>query len=336
MKAGATAGSEDAIIQRFFRRLTRNSPGAEGLLDDAGWLRPRQPPRDLVVTTDMLVAGVHFFPDDGPAEIGYKALAVNLSDLAAKAAEPRSWLLGLALPGAPDPSWLTGLARGFEQAQSLSGCTLLGGDTVRTDGPLTLSITALGEPLGARMVRRGAGVPGHLLYVTGTIGDAALGLALRREPARREKWRLDEHQAQHLLGRYLMPRPRLAMIPALHRYAAACMDISDGLVLDLKRMCRVSGCGARIDMAALPVSGAARDCCTSDPSQWDTIISGGDDYELLVAVADDDRDGFERAAAEAAIAITRIGELTEAADGLRFVEADGSERAIARSGYQHF
>ena len=242
--------SEDDLIARYFAPIA--GPAGLGLRDDAALLRPPAG-RDMVLTTDALVAGVHFFADDPPGAIARKALRVNLSDLAAKGAQPVGFLLNLALPSDWTASWLAAFAAGLGEDAAHYGCPLLGGDTVKTPGPLTLAITALGAVEPGRMPPRFGVKTGDRLYVTGTVGDAALGLRLRlgQGPA------LDEADRDHLLERYLLPQPRLALAPAMARYANAGMDVSDGLVGDLTKMLRVSGVTARVNLARLPLSRAA-------------------------------------------------------------------------------
>ncbi len=204
--------SEDELIARFFAPMA--GEGGLGLKDDAACLRPA-PGHDLVLTVDGLTAGIHFLADDRPQSIARKALAVNVSDLAAKAAEPSGFLLTLALPDDWTEAWLAGFAEGLAEAADAFRCPLLGGDTVRANGPLWLSVTALGQVAAGRMVPRGGAQPGDRLCVTGTIGDAALGLALRR--GERPAWaaRLSPDEQHALVDRYLHPRPRLAVATAL-------------------------------------------------------------------------------------------------------------------------
>src|SRR5437764_94113 len=220
---------ENELITRYFRPLAK-TPGALSLLDDAAFLMPPAG-HDVVVTADAIVAGVHFFPSDPPDTIARKALRVNLSDLAAKGAKPLGFVLTLGLPAAC-ADWLKAFAGALGNDAGAYACPLLGGDTVKTSGPLFISITAFGAvPCGAMIQRRGA-KPGDRLLVTGTIGDAALGLTLRR---RREssRWRPDRSAAKYLMQRYLLPNPRNALAAALRRHAHAAIDVSDGLVGDL-------------------------------------------------------------------------------------------------------
>ena len=282
--------SEDDLIARFFAPIA--GPQGLGLLDDAALLTPPSG-ADLVLTKDALVAGVHFFVDDPPGAIARKALRVNLSDLAAKGAEPLGFLLALALPDAWSAAWLEAFARGLGEDAIFYRCPLFGGDTVKSAGPLMISITAVGAVPRGRMARRTGVRQGDILYVSGTIGDAALGLRVRlgQAPALAEPHRV------HLQDRYLLPQPRNALAPAMREFAHGGMDVSDGFVGDLKKMLRVSGVGARVDLARLPLSAAAQAAIGADPGLFAVAATGGDDYEILAAVADDKAQAFELAAA---------------------------------------
>src|SRR5271167_4984187 len=256
-----TRPGEDELIANYFAPLA--GPAGLELKDDVARLAP-PPGQDIVLTTDALVAGVHFFADDPPGAIARKALRVNLSDLAAKGAAPLGFLLSLALPAGWTADWLEDFARGLGEDARAWDCPLLGGDTVKTPGPLTLSITALGSAAIGRMAARTGVRPGDRLYVSGTIGDAALGLRLRlgQGPLLSEAHRL------HLLDRYLLPRPRLALEPAMV-FAHGGMDVSDGLIGDLVKMLRASGVSAGIDLARLPLSDAANAAISADPTLFE-------------------------------------------------------------------
>ncbi len=238
---------EDGLIARFFRPLAWDE-GADELRDDAAVVSGGP----FVVTKDMLVADVHFFASDPPDLIARKALRVNLSDLAAKGARPRGIFLGLGLPADWTEDWLEAFARGLGEDCRTFDCPLFGGDTVKTP-VVTLSITALGVPEGVVPRRKGART-GHVLAVTGTIGDAALGLSVRRNgvAAQAALWDVPESAAAALEQRYLLPQPRLAVAALVSRYASASMDISDGLLGDAARMMKASGCRAVIDANRVP------------------------------------------------------------------------------------
>ncbi|MCW6510722.1 thiamine-phosphate kinase [Lichenifustis flavocetrariae] len=315
-------------------------PGGFGLRDDAAVVSLR-PDEDLVVTVDALVEGVHFFPDDPPEAIAVKALGVNLSDLAAKAAEPTGFLLALALHDRHPAEWLARFAEGLRAAAEMHGCPLLGGDTVRTPGPLTLSITAFGTVPRGRMLPRTGAQPGDLIYVSGTIGDAALGLTLRLNddpPALGSILRagMQAEDLAHLGDRYLRPRPRLALRGALRDHAHAGMDVSDGLVGDLRKMLRVARVGGSIDTARIPLSAAAQHAVAIDRRAFETAVTGGDDYEILATVAPDHALLFERAAAEAGERVTRIGQVLAGSDEVLFHDLSGSSLTFDRGSFQHF
>jgi thiamine-monophosphate kinase len=321
--------SEDELIARFFEPLA----GAAGLAlkDDVALLKP-PPGQDLVLTTDALVAGVHFFADDPPGAIARKALRVNLSDLAAKGAAPLGFLLSLALPRDWTSEWLAAFAQGLGDDARTYACPLMGGDTVSTPGPLTLSITAVGAVAQGRMAARTGVKPGDRIYVSGTIGDAALGLIVRqgRGPA------LSEAERAFLLDRYLLPRPRVALASAMAVYANGGMDVSDGFVGDLRKMLRVSRVSARIAIARLPMSDAARAAVAAEPELSAIAAIGGDDYELIASMPPESAGAFECAAAEAGVPVQDVGEAVAGSAPPVFVGADGGEIHFVRGSYSHY
>ncbi|MGJ3264059.1 MAG: thiamine-phosphate kinase [Salinarimonas sp.] len=324
--------SEDALIVRYFRPLA--GEGAFELRDDAGRIVPSAG-AELVVTLDTLVAGVHFFPDDPPGAIGRKALGVNVSDLAAKGARPSGFLLSAALPQDVTPRWLGQFAAGLKDAADAYRCPLLGGDTVKTPGPLTLSVTAFGETPRGAMVHRFTARPGDRVVVTGTIGDAALGLLLRTAPGAPWTEALGVDGRVFLTDRYLHPRPRLALVEALRAHAHAAMDVSDGLAGDLAKMCRVSGVSAQVDLALLPLSDSARTALAVDPTLIDTVVTGGDDYEILCTVPDAALTPFLNAAELVGVRATVIGTVV-AGDELPVFRDAGTETRYASGSYSHF
>jgi thiamine-monophosphate kinase len=327
--------SEDALIAAFFAPLA--GEGGLRLRDDAALLNP-PPGRDLVLTKDLLVAGVHFFADDPPSAIARKALRVNLSDLAAKAAEPLGFLLGLALPVGWTAEWLESFAEGLGEDAANLGCPLLGGDTVKTPGPLMISITAIGSVAARKMVRRDGVKTGDYIYATGTIGDAALGLKLRLGATADQDWigALSEADARFLGGRYLLPQPRLAMRASLAACAHAAMDISDGLAGDLGKMLGLAGMTARIDLGRIPLSGAAHRALQTAPRLIETICAGGDDYELLCAVPPAKAAAFEAGAAGAGIGVSRLAAASPGESAPAFIDSDGGAIHLAKTAFQHF
>ena len=325
---------EELLIARYFEPLARHA-GAFGLEDDAAAI---EPPAgcDLVLKADGIIAGVHFFSDDPPETIGKKALRVNLSDLAAKSAKPLGFLLTLALPKEIGEAWLAPFAGGLGADAELFDCPLLGGDTDRTGGPITISIAAFGAVPHGRMVRRAGAKPGDRVVVTGTIGDATLGLLQRLDPDAPARWSLKTPQQDHLRSRYLVPQPRNAIAELLRQHASAAMDISDGLVGDLMKLCRASGVDAVIETERVPLSDAARAVLARDPARLEAILTGGDDYEILATVAPKELDPFLREAARRDIAITEIGTLDAGEGQVRVLDKNGAALAFARPSFSHF
>jgi thiamine-monophosphate kinase len=330
-----SALGEIEIIERFFAPLCRSAPGAFDLRDDAAIL-PLPPGSDLVVTSDVIVAGVHFFPDDAPGDIARKALGVNLSDLAAKGAEPLAYNLNIALPGAPQASWLAEFAAGLESCQRDAGLALIGGDTTASPGALMIAITAFGVVPCGGMVRRGGARPGDSVYVSGTIGDAWLGLKLRRGDEDADGWGLSQGEREYLQGRYLRPQPRLELREALRAHASAAMDVSDGLLLDFSRLCRASCVSGVIRANDAPLSGATQKLIERRSKLLPQLHSGGDDYEILCSVRGGCDAAFEKAALEAGVSVTRIGEIVSLGEGVTFVCSDGELTAVQPKGYEHF
>jgi thiamine-monophosphate kinase len=321
---------EDSLIARHFKPLATD-PGAFNLLDDAAILKPSGD--DIVVTTDAIVEGVHFLADDPPDTVARKALRVNLSDLAAKGATPAGFVLTLALRG-PDDAWLTPFARGLGSDAGLFGCPLLGGDTVSTPGPLTISITAFGRVPAGRMVRRSGAKPGDRVVVTGTIGDAALGLDILRGGA--PAGLADAGAKAMLIGRYRVPQPRNALATAVRDHAHAAIDVSDGLAGDLAKLCGVSGVSAVIDAPSIPLSAVAAELLARGSVGIDAIVSGGDDYEVLCAIPEDSFEVFAQAAGHAGVAVTSIGMIVAGSSVPRFLDHEGRPIALPHLSYSHF
>ncbi len=328
-----TRPTEDDVIAKYFAPLA--GPAGLGLMDDAAAFAPPAG-EDLVVTNDMLCAGVHFFANDPPEAIARKALRVNLSDLAAKSAAPLGFLLGLALPGDWAPDWLKAFAAGLGADAAAYQCPLIGGDTVKSPGALTISITALGSvPTGTRLVRSNV-AKNDFLYVSGTIGDSALGLSLRGVFAPDWSAKLAGEAQAFLLERYLLPQPRLGLRAALRASAHAAMDISDGLAGDLVKMLRASGMTAEIAVADVPLSPAAAAAFAQNPALIETILAGGDDYEILAAVPPAKAAQFEQAAAQAEIPVRRIGAAKTGKNPPVFRDRSGQPQALKSLSYAHF
>jgi thiamine-monophosphate kinase len=335
---------EFALIRHFFAGLTAARRDVVlGIGDDAALLAVPAG-YTLAVTTDTLIAGRHF-PEAATAfDIGYKSLAVNLSDLAAMAAAPRWVTLALTLP-AVEPQWLQGFAAGFKTLADAEGVALVGGDTTR--GPLAISVTAMGVVETGTALRRQGARSGDCIAVTGTLGDAALGLRLSQDPSpmpTRESSLagevraagLDRHasgnDALFLLGRLHQPQPRNAAGRALRGLASACIDVSDGLAGDLGHILAASGCGAEIDAACLPRSAAFTACAPVDALSLQ--LHGGDDYELCLTLPPQHLAAAQSALAALGVPLTLIGHCT-AEPGLR-LRHNGALRPVAASGYNHF
>ncbi|MES2600228.1 MAG: thiamine-phosphate kinase [Pseudomonadota bacterium] len=326
---GAGASGEDDLIARYFRPLATD-PGAFGLIDDAALLNHTGD--DLVVTTDAIVEGVHFLPNDPPDTIARKALRVNLSDLAAKGAIPAGFVLTLALRDAKE-EWLAPFARALGEDAATFNCPVLGGDTVSTPGPLMISITAFGRVPQGRMVRRTGAKPGDRVAVTGSIGDAALGLRVLKGQAGEG---LDTPSREFLIQRYRVPQPRNALAVAIREHASAAMDVSDGLAGDLAKLCAASGISAAINLADVPLSEQGRALVAKGSSSIEAIVSGGDDYEVVCTVPENRWDSFLAAARLADVQITGIGRVEAGAAAPQFLDAAGKPVVLKRLSYSHF
>jgi len=324
--------AEDRLIARYFRSLA-TAAGAFGLIDDAAALTP-PPGCDLVLTTDGVIAGVHFFPDDPPEMVSRKVLRMNLSDLAAKGARPLGFLLSVALPAGFGEAWLGAFAAGLAEDAARYGCPLYGGDTDHTPGPISVSIFAFGAVPQGKMVHRSTARSGECIVVTGTIGDSAIGLKLRRDRTLARRWGLAASAAAELEDRYLLPQPRNALADAILQYASAAIDVSDGVAGDLAKLCRASSVAADIDAARVPLSDAARAAIAAEPALLETALTGGDDYEIVLTLSPQKLAAFRAAAEAAGVATTKIGR-TQAGEGVRFLR-DGKALTFTRESYSHF
>lgn len=322
---------EFTLIARYFQPLAKKSRGALGLVDDAARFRP-PPGADLVLTLDTIAADVHFAAGDPPESIARKALRVNLSDLAAKGAIPVGYLLSLALPDDWSETWIARFTKGLAADQRSYGMTLLGGDTTRAAGGLTITVTAIGRVPGGKMVLRSGAKPGDAIFVSGTIGDAALGLAVRRGDVKAP----DKKIAARLEQRYLHPQPRIALIPVLRRFANSALDVSDGLVGDLAHICEASGVGAEIAAGKVPLSSAAKAVVAGSDAALKMALTGGDDYEILATVRARNAEKFSRAAAGAGVRVTRVGHIVRGPHRPVVTDVDGEPIAFKDSGHTHF
>lgn len=305
---------EFKLIEKYFRPLCQGFDGAFDLKDDAAALTP-----DMVVTTDCLISGVHFIETATPEQVARKVMGANLSDLAAKGVKPFGYTLAIALTGAEDDDWLARFAGALKIIQDEVGFHLIGGDTVSTPGPLMLTVTAFGK--GEPILRSGAKI-GDCVYVTGTIGDGALGLKV----ALGDLANLEEDHQDHLLDRYHCPQPRLDTGLALQGRATAAADISDGLLADLNHICEASTVGADIDAGRVPLSVAAMKALELDPALYDLVLTGGDDYELVFTGPS----GLEKDLS----GITAIGQIVEG-EGVCVLDIQGNIMETNKLGYSH-
>ena len=314
---------EGEIIERLLRPIATH-PAARGLSDDAAvWSPPMG--RELVLTHDVIAEGVHYLGTDDPSDIAWKLVAVNLSDLAAKGAEPAGVLIGLGL-ARPDDAWLERFASGLARVLAEHGTALFGGDTTTGAASAVLGCTAIGHvPRGQSLSRTGA-KPGDDLYVTGTIGDAGLGLAIARGEAPADP---------ALLRRYRLPVPRLAMGQGLAAAGAhGAMDVSDGLLIDASRMAKASGVRIEIALADVPLSDAAAARLAPGDAGRLAAATAGDDYELLIAAPPESRAALLTLSEAARLRLTRVGRV-EAGEGFSVIGEGGTPVPVPRLGYEH-
>lgn len=322
------------IIARIFAPLARET-GALGLRDDGAVLMVTEG-HELVVTCDTLVEGVHFLKDDPAESVGHKALAVNLSDLTAKGARGYTYTLSLALPTDTSTEWLEGFAAGLRDVQAQTGISLIGGDTTASPGPRTITITALGLVSHQHAVLRLGAKPGDRLYVSGTIGDAYLGLRLLREPELAKTWGLTDENVAVLVDRYRRPAASGTLAILVRNFAQAAIDVSDGLVGDTEKLCEVSHVGARIEAAHVPFSGPAQKVLSHEPGLLPTLMTAGDDYGVVVAVSEKSAPGFESEAEANGAAFTRLGTVLPAEEGLTVLDGKGHPLELKHKGFRHF
>jgi thiamine-monophosphate kinase len=310
---------EFAFIDRHFRALA--GPGSLDLADDAALLTP-SPGKEIVLAADAMVEGVHFLPDDPPDDLGRKLLRANLSDLAAMGASPLGYLLTLCVPPSRDDAFFAHFSAGLAADQREFGLTLLGGDTTSTSGPFAMSLTIVGEIETGRAVRRSGARPGDDLWVTGTIGDGALGLlALRGELPDPDGF---------LAGRYRLPRPRIGLDLG---GATACIDVSDGLLQDAMHLCHAAGLALELDCARIPLSDQAR---AAGPQHLETCLAGGDDYELLIAMPLSASASLEQSAARRGVPLTRIGRFEAGTPDVTILDEAGEPMTFKHHGFSHF
>ena len=322
--------TEFNLIETLFAPLTRGIPEALGLKDDAALLSS-SPGHELVMTTDALVAGIHFHANDPAELIGRKLLRVSVSDLASMGAEPYVYLLTVVVPAECEETWLEQFAAGLAQDQDTFGIHLAGGDTVSTNGPLVLSLTAIGKVPAGKALRRSGASEGEDIWVSGTIGDAALGLMGMHG----DLVALGENDRAALEGSYLLPQPRVGLGVALREIGRSCIDVSDGLAADLGHVCRASGVRGEVQFDHIPLSEPARAAMKVDPRLAEAILNGGDDYELLFTASPTSRDTVLRAARNCAVNVARIGQMRNGS-GVVIRDVKGAEIDVTTAGYTHF
>ncbi|MGB7543335.1 MAG: thiamine-phosphate kinase [Burkholderiales bacterium] len=335
MKKTSNLPGEFELIARYFAPLAKGFPGAYGLLDDAAVIAPL-PGHELVAKSDAIVGGVHFLPEDPPDLIARKALRVNLSDLAAKGAVPRAYMLDIMLPKMVTEEWIATFARGLAQDQDAYRVHLIGGDTDSTPGPVTIAIMAFGDVATGRMLRRGGARAGDTVFVTGTIGDAALGLKVLRGNLAH----LDTKAANFLVDRYRLPRPRVSLGPRLIGLASAAIDVSDGLLADLRHICEASELAAVIEAPRVPLSTAVRAALATNSERITTVLTGGDDYEILFTAPPAALDELTELSQTLDVPITAIGRMESPSIGkktqITVLDESGEPLTFDRSGWTHF
>ncbi len=326
--------SESDVIAHYFAPLS-DPDTSFGLRDDAAFLSV-PPDQDLVISKDMLVADIHFFPNDPADQIARKALRVNLSDLASKGAKPVGYLLGLGLPDGWSEEWLTLFCEGLKQDQTQFDLPLIGGDTVKSPERLTLSITIFGYVPKNRKIIRTQAKAGDSLFVTGTIGDSALGLLARGRGGVSLPTNMRDDHINWLKQRYLLPQPRLSMHQLLLDHASAAMDISDGLLGDAQKLAKASNVGVQIELDKVPLSDAAKSAVTTDLSLLSHALSGGDDYELLFTVPAHQLEAFQADCETQGQSVTQIGIMTHGA-GISLLDSSGKPASLDGAlSFEHF
>ncbi|MDH3737673.1 MAG: thiamine-phosphate kinase [Alphaproteobacteria bacterium] len=325
---------EFELIERYFAPLSSGEAGAFALTDDAAELAVT-PGKHAVVTTDAIVAGVHFPASETPAFIASRLVRVNLSDLAAMGATPRAYTLAMALPDTTTTDWVAAFAQGLEKEQRTFGITLLGGDTTRSRGELMLCLTMIGEVDDKAIILRSGASVGDEVYVSGTIGDAMLGLALIEDRVTLT----DEAARDFLIDRFRHPIPRVEVGIGLAGIASAAADISDGLVADLNHICRASSVSAEVGLPLIPLSSAARSLVTDDQPLHVNLLTGGDDYELVFTAPANVSGRLQELAKQCGVGLTRIGRIIDQGaqpSTVSVQDTNGRTVEVGDGGYRHF
>ncbi len=327
--------SERDLIDTYFRPLTKGDSAALNLTDDVALLAPPEG-QELVISKDLFIEGVHFLPQDSAANIGFKALATNISDMNAKAASPIGFFLGLALPESPTPDWMQEFCKSLDVLSTAFNCPLLGGDITGAKAGLSISITIMGQVERGKMVKRSTATVGDKLYVSGSVGDAVLGFQLMQEPKVQQTWDLTDEEVKFLIHRYCHPIPRGGANALLKQHASAAMDLSDGLFSDLEKLCTASEKSAEIALESIPLSEPLQKAIKVDPSLRDLALSWGDDYEILAAIPADKEPAFVKDAMFSGVTMTKIGTITEGQTKPRYLDASGQEQTITSGQFRHF
>jgi len=333
--------SEFDLIDRYLKPLAATAPGAFALTDDAAVLPDAPDAHAWVVTKDALSVGTHMLANDPPKTMAQKAVRVNLSDLASMGAKPACVFMALALGEDTSESFVREFVQGLVEDLSSYDVSLMGGDIIRQNGPFLVSITAMGLVPKDSVLRRAGAKPGDDVWVSGTMGDAALGLLLARDGCSDHWSQLSKSDAGSLMERFRVPQPRTSLGVALRGIATSCIDVSDGLYADLGHVCRASGVACQIEQDRLPLSDAAHAILDIDASTVRSAqLGGGDDYELCFTAPETARAEIERNSGEFAVKVTRIGKVSTSGDAaaekpVTVVDAAGQEVDITRAGYEH-
>ncbi|NKB45853.1 MAG: thiamine-phosphate kinase [Alphaproteobacteria bacterium] len=322
--------SEFELIATLLKPLAENAPGAFSLSDDAALLPDAPPGYAHVVTKDALAIGIHMRADDPPGDMARKSLRVNLSDLAAMGAHPVGFFLALCLGQDTDETFVKAFIAGLASDVDAYSVPLMGGDIIRQPGPFTISITAIGAVPKDKVLRRDGANVGDSLWVSGTIGEGALGLIA----ADGKLPELSNEDRATLIERYRIPEPRLALGAELGGLATACIDISDGLVSDVGHICRASTVGCTIDASAVPLSSAAQAAIHGDAKNISTVLTGGDDYELAFAMPDGAKDNLLELSARVGVPVTCIGSF-ETGENVEVLDRYGARMKLTETGYKH-
>jgi len=320
---------EFSRISEVFSPLAAGYPGAFGLSDDAAVMQ-LSPGYELVITTDTLIEGVHFLTEDEPGSIAAKLMRVNLSDLAAMGARPIGYTLNIALPSAIGDQWLEAFAAGLARDQTEFSVTLIGGDSVTTSGPITLTITAFGDVVCGEALRRSGAIAGDIVYVSGTVGDGAVGLSAATGGLES----LSVQNRDYLRRRYTRPEPRVALGQKLRDVAHAVIDISDGFVADLNHIAECSDVSIEIEAAKIPLSDAVRAALNNGVASMDHVLIGGDDYELAISVPDSAKNDMASLAKSLGLQLTEVGRVCQGF-GVRVLDKNGADISPAKKGYVH-